>query len=272
MYHYTYLLIHLEPKDERMFYIGVRSSKVAPDKDPYMGSSKSMTKEEKSNCDKLILEEFSTRAEALAHEIFLHNKFDVATNPKFFNNAKQTSTGFDTTGKTFTFTESHIENMKKAVNNRVLNKPETFPKGWNHTEEAKRKIAESKKDVPRSPEVVEKLKNAWKIKLQQGYVSPSLGSVHTEETRKRISEIRKASGASKGVKNPKFKPWFIIYPDGTKEVFNDITKEEKAIQDGFISHTYLTLFTSSRGVKPIKKGKFKGYIVGNVVDDIVCST
>lgn len=31
----------------------------------------------------------------MEHEIELHNKFDVAVNPQFYNRAKQTSTGFD---------------------------------------------------------------------------------------------------------------------------------------------------------------------------------
>ena len=94
MYHYVYLLIH---ESTELFYIGARSSTVSPEDDPYMSSS-SLGKEYCSNCDKLILQEFTTRKEAVAYEIFLHNSFDVGINPKFFNKAKQTSTKFDIAG------------------------------------------------------------------------------------------------------------------------------------------------------------------------------
>ena len=39
---------------------------------------------------------------AAQHEIDLHNLFDIAVNPNFYNKAKATSTGFDTSGITLT--------------------------------------------------------------------------------------------------------------------------------------------------------------------------
>ena len=94
--HYVYMLISLV---EDKYYIGARSCTCDVDEDTYMGSSRVMTKENKENCDKLVLKEFATREEAIAYEIELHNQFDVSNNPKFWNVAKQTSTGFDTTGR-----------------------------------------------------------------------------------------------------------------------------------------------------------------------------
>jgi hypothetical protein len=41
---------------EKKYYIGVRSTNKAIDKDTYMGSSKSMTKQDKQNCIKKITE------------------------------------------------------------------------------------------------------------------------------------------------------------------------------------------------------------------------
>lgn len=63
-----------------------------------MSSAKTVTKEYLAACEKRILKTFNTRKEAVAFEVYLHEKFDVGKNPRFFNAAKQTSTGFDTSG------------------------------------------------------------------------------------------------------------------------------------------------------------------------------
>jgi hypothetical protein len=97
MYHYTYLLQNI---DDQRFYIGARTSKVPPQEDiKYLGSSKTVPKSYKTRCVKYILQEHASRHAAIAHEIELHQFYDVALNQCFFNAAKQTSTGFDTTGK-----------------------------------------------------------------------------------------------------------------------------------------------------------------------------
>jgi hypothetical protein len=99
--HYTYKLTAINPVDERIEYIGVRSCDCDPDQDSkYMSSSKQIAKAINAGVlfKKVILKEWDTRKEAVAHEVELHNKFDVSTNPKYFNKAKQTSVGFDTSG------------------------------------------------------------------------------------------------------------------------------------------------------------------------------
>ena len=95
MYHYTYLLQNI---DDGLFYIGVRSCNCLPENDEYQGSAKTVSKQYKQRCQKYILATHSTRKEAIAHEIYLHDLYDVARNPCFFNKAKQTSSSFDTTG------------------------------------------------------------------------------------------------------------------------------------------------------------------------------
>ena len=71
MFHYTYLLLH---KTNGMRYIGVRSSKVSPLEDfLYWGSSRHIPSDVKKTHIKIILKEFSTRQEAVEHEILLHN-------------------------------------------------------------------------------------------------------------------------------------------------------------------------------------------------------
>ena len=95
MNHYVYLL---QSKVEEKYYIGVRSCECPIAEDSYMGSSRVMTAEDKANCWKIILKKFDNRKDAVAYEVEMHNRFNVATNNLFWNKAKQTSTGFDTSG------------------------------------------------------------------------------------------------------------------------------------------------------------------------------
>lgn len=117
-YHYVYLLIN--PTND-MMYIGKRSCDCLPNDDTkYMSSSKYVPKEE---CDKLILEEFSTATEAIEYEKKLHEQFDVGVNPSFYNKSKQTSTGFDTTG----IVPKHVKTKEwsKICSNSNLNRDYT---------------------------------------------------------------------------------------------------------------------------------------------------
>ena len=112
MYHYTYLIQSI---DSEMRYIGVRSSKVLPIEDTnYWGSSKHLPKDVKSTHRKIILQVHPTRKLAIAHEIRMRILNDVATNPIYYNKAKQTSVGFDTSGVSMKFTEEHKKNLSKS--------------------------------------------------------------------------------------------------------------------------------------------------------------
>jgi len=102
MNHYTYFLTAKELFNGMKYYIGVRSCKSNPEEDKYLGSSK-VIKRNKIAVDKHILATWNSRKEAVSHEILLHECFDVALNKEFFNQAIQTSTGFDTTGKVSSF-------------------------------------------------------------------------------------------------------------------------------------------------------------------------
>lgn len=102
IYNYVYRITnHLTG----MHYYGVRSSKVQPKLDlgvKYKSSSsdKAFIQEQRTNPQNFrykIVRQFETRKEAMACEIKLHNKFEVGKNPKFYNKAKQTSTGFSGT-------------------------------------------------------------------------------------------------------------------------------------------------------------------------------
>lgn len=113
MNHYTYKITYNTGK----YYIGVRSCNCNPEEDTkYLGSSKHTPN------DKVILKEildvFATRKEAVLNEIELHNKFEVSTNEMFYNKAKQTSVGFDTTGNILT--EEHLDKVSKALKGRIF--------------------------------------------------------------------------------------------------------------------------------------------------------
>lgn len=113
MNHYTYKITYNTGK----YYIGVRSCKCKPEEDTkYLGSSKHTPN------DKVILKEilavFTTRKEAVLSEIELHNKFEVSTNEMFYNKAKQTSVGFDTSG--ITLTKEHLEKISNGLKGRTF--------------------------------------------------------------------------------------------------------------------------------------------------------
>ena len=103
IYHYAYRITNtLECKH----YYGSRTSKIHPSKDlgkKYFSSSKDKEfkkdqKENPQNYKYKVIRLFDTREGAVSFEIRLHNKFDVGVNESFYNKAKQTSVGWDTTG------------------------------------------------------------------------------------------------------------------------------------------------------------------------------
>ncbi len=95
--HYTYMLRAINPIDERVDYIGVRSCKGHfADDTEYMSSSDHVHAAIADGVafEKIFLADWPNREDAMTHEILLHEWFDVARNPKFFNRARQTSIGF----------------------------------------------------------------------------------------------------------------------------------------------------------------------------------
>lgn len=235
--HYVYLLIN--PTND-MMYIGKRSCNCLPEDDvAYMSSSNYVPKDE---CDKLILQEFKTAKEAIAYEAELHERFNVANNPMFYNKAKQTSVGFDTTGCKWKWSEEHKNKISKSLTG--------------HIQTSEHRSNNSK---------------AQKALYDKGYINPRQGVVLDTELRTKISQRKKELQCDAGINNNRFSPWFIKTPNGTITEYYNITKEELSIQHGYARCRYQDLSAKSKGVKPIKKGPFKGYIIGNIVNDIVCS-
>lgn len=128
---YTYLLEY----SNGMLYHGVRSCNCNIADDKYYGSSKHTPADEIPK--KTILTEHSTREDAVSEEVRYHKEFNVKCNDLYYNQANQTTTGFDTTG-------------------------------YIHTEENKRKMSETRKDRKHSAKSIQKMSKPkseeWKIK------------------------------------------------------------------------------------------------------------
>lgn len=139
MYHYTYIITNnTELIEYGKYYIGVRSCECDPRLDEtYYGSSVYLTEDinrkNKSNFTKTIIKIFDTRNEAMAHEIKLHEQFDVENNNLFYNKYNANAAGFSWYGK-------------------------------HHSKETKEKIQLKRKHQLITKEQIEKFKNTWKSK------------------------------------------------------------------------------------------------------------
>ena len=138
-----------------------------------MGSHKDKTY---SPIKKRVLCIFKTRKEALQHEIYLHNKYNVSTNSKYANQANQTSTGFDTTGKTswnkgIPCSKTPKDKIRKTFMKKGLNIGNPTP----HSEQTKKLLSLANK----------------------GIKHPQFGKPKSEVTKKKISEAKKGHEVTK---------------------------------------------------------------------------
>jgi len=230
-YHYVYKITNLTPIDSKKYYIGVRSSIVIPEEDINYKSSSKYLKEalctiSHSNFIKEILSIWPTRKLAVAEEIRLHNEFDVARNPEYYNKSKQTSTSFDTSGVSF-YQSNQVR--QQAVSTRKNNN-----ENW-HSVETKIKIGDANRgekngmsNKPQSDEARRKIKmnNGMNLEENRIKVSKALqGHTVSEETRKKISESKTGSKYSDefkalkkkqnaGKNNPNSKKFVFTGPNG----------------------------------------------------------
>jgi len=133
-------------------YIGSRTCDCSPEEDNYFGSFYDKTF---IPTNKIILETFDNREEALDAEIKLHQFYDVARNPHFANQSKQTSTGFSAEGVV-------------------------------RSEEYKQKMSERLKGREIKPEWIEK--TLQKRRSYEGKNNPFYGKTHSEETKEILSQ------------------------------------------------------------------------------------
>lgn len=158
-YHYTYYSY----EEWGRGYIGCRSCNCLPEEDVnYLGSFYDKTF---NPTQKIILETFKTRKDAIRAEINLHNFYDIAANSHFANKAKQTSTRFTQAGV------SPSEETRKKLSRAG--------KGKKRSEETKEKISAYQK--------TKRLKEETREKLRQA----NLGKKLSPETIKKREETRR---------------------------------------------------------------------------------
>lgn len=241
-FHYVYQITEISTNKK---YIGSRTSKIDPILDlglKYFSSSSNKNfiksqKENPTNFKYKILSAHNTREEAIDEEIRLHNLYDVGRNLEFYNESKQSSSKFDTTGKVSVkdknnnsflvncdddrFTSGELEHVSKNLvvvkdkNNNIFTVHKNDQryisgelvsnmKGLFHAKDINGKIYTISKDDQRfkSGELVglskgKKMSNEAKIKISQNSSKPMLGKKHT------LKSIKSMKDKKVGDKNPR---------------------------------------------------------------------
>ena len=235
-YHYTYKITIRQPIDERKYYIGVRSSKCKPEDDIYYKSSSRSLKtylKEHSEVEytKEILAYFFDRKSALQHEIELHQEFDVARNPLFFNDARQTNTGFCTEGRKMKRDVCRIfDRMEMTLNN--FNQWCFFQDNPDYAAGVSAKKSRSKKGNPHSKE-------------------------HSRNISKALKGFKRPKGCQAGHKNNNAKPANIY-----DAVTNELIAENVVIRQWSAENEYCqtSLAKTARNPGTIHKGIYARYI------------
>lgn len=231
MNHYTYEIEF----ENGMKYIGVRSCKCPIEQDSYLGSSNVIPSELYATCTKSILNTFDTRIEALQNEIKLHKKLDIAVNPSYYNQVKQTTGKFDQQGTTKE-THEHIARMAEKLKGRTK-------KDWEYLE-AKGKKSSALRGDKRTPAQKEADKRI--SQKQKGVKNPAKGNPSTN--------------------HPKFKPWYFITPEGEYYEVNDSIRNFVKTDSNVHGFTagQLGNALANKPNYPILRGNFKGYVFGYV--------
>ena len=192
MYYYVYRLTCTHPFSEARYYYGVRQCRCLPHEETsYWSSSRKVgaarKKFGKEWFVKKIVSVYPTRQAALMKEIRLHHCFNVRDNSMFFNQANQTSLGFDAG-------PISLEGRQK-ISVALLNNQHT--KGRKRTAEERARISQAMKGKKsaqgRSVSEVTRKKIA---EARAGW-APFLGKRHSEATRAKISQAMKARRAAR---------------------------------------------------------------------------
>lgn len=178
IYHYTYLITNTT---NQMQYIGVRSCSCLPENDSdYMGSSEPLDEAmvvEPEAFTKTILDTFPTRDIANDAEQQLHEIYDVARNPLFYNLCIAPM-GFCNSGRTL----SDATKKKMSV---AHSGDKHHMYGKKHSIESRKKMSEAA--MGRNPSEETRKKNSI---AKSGEKHPMYGKKHSAETLKKMSEAK----------------------------------------------------------------------------------
>jgi hypothetical protein len=189
-------------------YIGCRTCECLPENDDYLGSYHDKTF---NPSNKIILETFSTREEALQAEVDLHTFYQVDKNPHFANKARQKTTGFYYSAKGVVRTEEYKKKMSERLKGRII-KPEWIAKmkenlkpafgednpfyGKTHTEKTRSEIGQSLKEYYAEnshPWTGRKHSEESKVKFRErnaGENNPNYGKITSPEVRNKIGQSK----------------------------------------------------------------------------------
>lgn len=192
-----------------MSYIGLRTSNIEPEKDlGYLYFSSSTDSifmkdqfERPSNFKYQVLNVFDNRLDAINDEMRLHELYDVAFNPMFYNKQKQGAHTIDFTGQNHN-EESKIKigaaSKDRGISDKARENLKWHSKNRKRTEEEKKKMSEAKLGNnnaagERSDEVKRKISEGKK-----GKESSFKGKTHSIDSKKKMSN------AKLGDNNPKY--------------------------------------------------------------------
>jgi len=192
-------------------YIGCRTCNCLPEEDQYLGSYHDETF---NPTNKIILETFSTREDALQAEVNLHNFYQVDKNPHFANKSRQKTTGFYYAEKKFGEENPFYQKQHTKETKDKISQIGKENKGWvdrrrdyegennpfygkTHSEETKEllkeKTTETWKNQPH-PWIGRKHSEESKAKFREnnkGEKNPNFGKKPSEETLMKMKEARK---------------------------------------------------------------------------------
>jgi hypothetical protein len=163
-------------------YIGCRTCEGLPEKDVYLGSYKDETF---SPTQKIILETFSTRVEALQAEVDLHKFYQVDKNPHFANKARQKTTGFYYSAKGVVRTEEYKQKMSESMMRRE------YQREWVEKAKQNRRSFVGEKNPFYGKEHSQETKELLKQRTTETWKNqphPWIGKKHSEETKEKFRE------------------------------------------------------------------------------------
>lgn len=229
MNHYTYEIEF----ENGMKYVGVRSCKCEIDKDNYLGSSKIIPPELYETCTKRILNTFETRIEAIYDEINMHEELDIAVNPNYYNQVKQTAEKFDQQ-RTTKETHDHIAAMADKLKGRTK-------KDYEYLE-----VSSKKKAALRGT-------NRTEAQIK--------GSI---ESSKKLKGTKNPSKGNPSVNHPRYRPWYYITPEG--EYFEVYDTIRNFISEGLAPEIFnqraITHAMTTKCHIPLLRGSLKSYVFG----------
>jgi len=212
-YHYVYRITNIILGKH---YYGVKTCKCDPHNHigiKYFSTSKNKDfildqKENPQDYKYKVIRIFKTRKEAIELEIKLHNKLDVGRNESFYNGAKQTSTGWDTTGMAEYFDEkgkSIFISVKEAKKRGLI----AQSKGRKFSNETKIKMKNSQQnrlpvteETKRKMSVWQKGKPKWDADGRNKLSKAHKGKTLSEEHKKNIG-LRQLNIPKPKIKCPK---------------------------------------------------------------------